>query len=473
MKRPENKKGSRVEKENGHGGRSVSERLAEWIASLRPEAVPAAARRAVADTVIDTLGLSIASIGTDYGKAVLAGSTGTGPCTVFGAEGGRDPFSAALINGTTGHGEDYDNTYEGCPVHSGVVIVPALFAAGEAHGLPAERVALGMAVGIEVMCRLGGIAHKGIHTAGFHPTSVLGTVAAAAGVAAAMGQDARQIGNTIGVAGSMSSGIIEYLADGTWTKRMHPGWAAQAGLRAAALGGSGFAGPRTVFEGTHGLFNGFAPSIAPDFDALLAELGMRWETARVAFKPYACGTMTQPYIDCAVRLARRGIAAEEIVEAVCKVGHGTVHRLWEPVASKIAPPTAYAAKFSGPYCVAAGFIFGDAGLAQFTEETIRDPRLLALAAKVRHEIDPANEYPANYTGHVALLLQDGRRVEENQPQLRGGVREPMSREELLNKCRANLAFGGWDADRADTLANLADGMFTDARPFSARAFASA
>src|SRR3546814_9438068 len=120
-----------------------------------------------------------------------------------------------------------------------------------------------------------------------------------------MGQNRTQIRDTLGVAGSMASGIIEYLADGTWTKRLHPGWAAQAGLRAAQLGAAGFRGPGTVFEGTHGLFSAFAPSIAPNFAPLTGALGERWEAARVAFKPYACGTMTQPYVDCAVRLRRQ------------------------------------------------------------------------------------------------------------------------------------------------------------------------
>jgi 2-methylcitrate dehydratase PrpD len=449
---------------------TVSQELANWISGLAPEDVPAEVRRAVADTVIDTIGLCIASVNTDYGTAVRKGAVGSGACTVFGSDERRDAFCAAMINGTTGHGEDYDNTYEGCPVHSGVVIVPALIAAGEAYGLTADRVALGMAVGIEVMCRLGAIAHKGIHTAGFHPTSVLGTVAAAAGVSAALGHDARQVRDAMGVAGSMASGIIEYLADGTWTKRLHPGWAAQSGLRAAALGGSGFAGPTTVFEGTHGLFTAFAPTIIPDFNDLLADLGSRWEAARVAFKPYACGTMTQPYIDCAIRLARQGVTPEQIEEVVCKVGEGTVHRLWEPAASKCQPPTAYAAKFSGHYCVAAGFVFGDAGLAQFTEDTIRDPRILALAAKVRHVVDPDNEYPTNYSGHVSARLTDGTWVEADQLQLRGGMREPMSREEIKDKCRANLVFGGWPAGHADRMAAAADAMFTDTGRFSAASF---
>lgn len=447
---------------------SVAERLATWIEGLEVADIPAPVRQAVANTVIDTTALSVASVDTDYGKAVRQMPASPGAATVFGSADRVDAYSAALINGTTAHGEDYDNTYEGCPVHSGVVIVPSLFAAGEGRALPARRVALGMAVGIELMCRMGAAAQKAVHSAGFHPTSVLGTPSAAAGVAAAMGLNAEQIVNALGVAGSLSSGIIEYLADGSWTKRLHAGWAAQAGVRAAELGAAGFRGPRSVFEGVHGLYSAFAPGIEPDLEAeLLDGLGERWEAAHVAFKPYACGTMTQPYIDCAVQLARRGIRAEDIEEIVCAVGEGTVHRLWAPPESKRVPPTPYGAKFSGPFCVAVGFLFGGAGLAQFTEQTIHDPEVLALTAKVRYEVDPDNPYPHAYTGHLRVRLRSGEVIEESQTHLRGGVEQPMSRDELMDKCAANLAFGGGSTDIAPALARFADDLFESEAVFCA------
>ena len=102
----------------------------------------------------------------------------------------------------------------------------------------------------------------------------------------------------------MAGGIIEYLADGSWTKRMHPGWAAQSGLRAALLARAGFTGPRTVFEGTHGLFHGFAHTRDGDWPALLDGFGKRWVIETLAFKPYPCGTMIQPYLDCALACMR-------------------------------------------------------------------------------------------------------------------------------------------------------------------------
>ncbi|WP_374653583.1 MmgE/PrpD family protein [Dongia sp.] len=431
--------------------KSVSEHLANWVVSLTPEKLDSGMERAALDTVVDILGLCVAARDNDYTRSAIAACDEAGRATVIAQDRQLAPVAAALINGTAAHGEDFDNTFEGCPVHSGAVIVPATLAIAEQRGLDGARTLLAIAAGIEIMCRLGLVANKSVHQAGFHPTAVLGTFAATISAAIVTQLSRPAVVNGLGIAGSLASGIIEYLADGSSTKRLHAGWAAQSGLRAAALGAAGFTGPVTVFEGVHGFFSAFAPSIKPDFSLLLDDLGRRWVGSRLAFKPYACGTMVQPYIDCALALRKQGIPAERIAEITCAAGEGTVHRLWEPLSLKQQPPTAYAAKFSTPYCMAVAYLEGDAGLAQFTEAKIKDGEVLKLAAKIRFEIDPKNEYPRNYTGHLRARLADGTVVELNQPHLRGGGREPLSREELDMKFRRNVAFGGWSAERAEAL----------------------
>jgi 2-methylcitrate dehydratase PrpD len=431
--------------------KSVSAHLADWVAQLKPEHLDAAAERAALDTLIDVLGLCVAARDMDYTKATLAAFNEAGDCTVI-AQGRRlSAAAAAAINGTAAHGEDFDNTFEGCPVHSGAVVVPAALAVAELAKADGPRTLLAIAAGIEVMCRLGLIADKSVHKAGFHPTAVLGTFAATVSAAIIQRLSPAAITDSLGVAGSLASGIIEYLADGSSTKRLHAGWAAQSGLRAAALGGAGFSGPGTVFEGTHGFFSAFAPSIKPDFSHLLDDLGRRWVGSQLAFKPYACGTMVQPYIDCAIKLRNQGIKAEEIERISCAVGEGTVHRLWDPLSLKQRPPTAYAAKFSTPYCMAVAFLEGDAGLAQFSEAKVKDKAVLDLAARIDYWVDPKNEYPKNYTGHLTAKLRDGRTIQIDQPHLRGGSRDPLSRAELEHKFRRNAAFGGWSSGRSEAL----------------------
>ena len=424
--------------------RAVAELFAEWASGLEPHAVPEAARAVATNALLDVAGLCIAARETDYICAALAAWDAGGPCTALGHPRGLDAAGAALINGTAAHGEDFDDSFEGTPVHASAVVLPAVLAAAERYGRSGADVLRGYVVGTELMCRLALVAPTAIHRAGFHPTAVIGALGAAAGVGAVLHLSPQQLTSALGIAGSMASGIIEYLAEGTWTKRLHAGWAAQAGLRAALLGREGFSGPRTVLEGEHGFFRAFGvPDIAPDFRFVTDGLGSDWRMAKIAFKPYACGTMLHPFLDCAIRLAREGVAAADVREVVCRVGEGTVHRLWEPLAEKRKPTTPYSAKFSGPFAVALGLVEQSAGLEQFTEAKVRDPGLLGLAAKVRYEIDPDNEYPCNYTGDVRVVLRNGSRHGTHQPYLRGGVREPLGRAEITGKFRANAAYGGW------------------------------
>ena len=427
---------------------SVAEHLAERVATLRVEKLPPTVRRKCEDLLIDVAGLCVAARNTDYISSAIAGCDDEGPCTALGHARTFSAASAAFINGTAAHGEDFDDTFEGGPVHAGAVIVPAVLAVCERHRCEGRAALLGIAVGTEVMCRLSTVIPKAVHKAGFHPTAIFGVIGASAGVSAALGLNAKQIVDALGIAASFAGGIIEYLAEGAWTKRLHPGWAAQSGIRAALLARGGFLGPRTVFEGVHGLFHGFAHSTQGDYEALTGDFGKKWVTETLAFKPYPCGTMAHPYIDCAKRLAARGIKAGDVKEIVCEVAEGTVHRLWEPLVDKQRPPNGYAAKFATPFILATGFVRGGVGLEAFTDHAVHDKDVLAVASKVRYVVDPDNPYPNNFTGHIRAVLNDGSVVEERQPHFRGGAKEPLTRADIEEKFTFNVRHGGWDDKRA-------------------------
>jgi 2-methylcitrate dehydratase PrpD len=437
---------------------AVAESLASGIVAASARSLPEAMRARCEETLIDVVGLCIAARNEDYVRSALKASDDDGPCTALGHARTLGAAGAALVNGTAAHGEDFDDTFEGGPVHAGAVIVPAVMAACERHGGSGADALAGVAVGIEVMCRLGLVAPKMVHKAGFHPTAVFGAMGAAAAVGRALRLNAGQLVDAFGIAGSMASGIIEYLAEGASTKRMHAGWAAQSGLRAALLARAGFSGPRTVFEGVHGFFHGFANMLPTDFSALIGDFGSRWVAQALAFKLYPCGTMTHPYIDCARRLGAR-LKADDVVDMVCDVGEGTVHRLWEPLAAKQAPNNGYAGKFSTPYCIATGFIRGNVGLADFTDVAVQEPAVVALARKVSYRIDPDNPYPNNFTGHIRATLRDGRVVEERQPHMRGGAHEPLTRKDIEAKFLLNARHGGYDDARAQAALRAAAGVF--------------
>ncbi len=429
----------------------IAEALARAVARNRDRALPVAVRETCERLLIDIGGLCVAARSTDYVGAAIASWEAGGASTAIGHSRALDAAGAAFVNGTAAHGEDFDDTFEGGPVHAGVVAVPALLAAAERHRIAGPDLLYGMAVAAEVMCRASLVAPKRIHQAGFHPTAVLGAMGAAAGIAAALRVDEKVFASAQGIAGSMAGGLIEYLAEGASTKRMHPGWAAQSGLRAVELARAGFDGPRTVWEGTHGFLHGFAHTMDGAWDRLIADFGERWVAQTIAFKPYACGTMIHPYIDCALSLSLGkgpGRGMDDILSIECETAEGIVHRLWEPLEAKRRPPNAYAAKFSVPFCVAYALLRGPVGLEAFTEENARDADIAALAAKVSYRIDPANPYPDEYTGHVRVTMKDGRVLEQRQPHLRGGHREPLSRADIERKFRANCAYGGWSAERA-------------------------
>ena len=439
---------------------SVAEIFSDWARSVQFKDIPQSVKNKLNIIVMDSIGLMISAKNEPYIKSLVEALNEKGDCSLIGHNTKVSPFNASIINGTAVHGEDFDDTFEGTPVHVGAVMVPAMLAAAQAKNLSGNEFLKGLAIGSELICRLALVAPTAVHRQGFHPTAIFGAFGASIGISSALGSSSNQMVSSLGIVGSMASGIIEYLAEGTSTKRLHPGWAAGCGWQSANIGKSGFVGPRTVFEGTHGVFNTFAKTtIKPEFSYLTNELGSRWECQKLAIKPYACGTMAQPFIDCSIKLKPEISNINEIDRIVARVGEGTVHRLWEPLAEKQNPSSPYGAKFSVPYCIAVGLIDGQAGLKQFTEKRLQDPSLLNLASKVSYEINPDDEYPKNYTGDITIFNKNGTSISANQNCLRGGKLSPLKEEEVYKKFEENLKFSNVKSDEIKKLSDKINTIF--------------
>jgi len=347
--------------------------------------------------------------------------------------------NAVLANGTLAHGLDYDDTLEEAIVHTGCCAATTALAVAEEVKADGKSVLEAMLAGIEVMCKVGLVAPGKFHARGFHPTALCSTFGAAAAAGKLYGLETAQWIDAFGICGSQSSGIIEYLADGTWTKRFHPGWSAHAGVIAVLLAAKGFRGPASVFEGRHGFYQAFGAEGPFRLEKIL-ELGKIWETPRIAFKSYPCGSISHPYMDCALKLREKySIQPGEIEEVICRTAEGPVHRLWEPLKEKQRPSSSYGAKFSLPYSIAVMLVRGRAGLEEFSDAAIKDPETLSLAAKVRYQLDPTIDYPRHFSGHVMVRLKQGTFLEENQPYLRGGLESPLPPKEIETKFRANAS----------------------------------
>jgi len=391
---------------------------------------------------LDTLGVALASSTMDFGVMATRVATklgGAHQSVVIGSPYRVAAANAVLANGTLAHGLDYDDTLEEAIVHTGACAWMTALAAGDEVKASGKDVLEAAVVGTEVLCKVGLVAPGKFHARGFHPTAICSTFGAAAAAGRLYGLNANQWVDAFGLCGSQSSGIIEYLADGTWTKRMHPGWSAHGGVIACLLAQEGFRGPAKVFEGTHGFFSAFGGKNEYRFEKL-TELGKQWEIPKLAFKSYPCGSISHPYMDCALKIKQKfAPAPERIREVVCRTAEGPVHRLWEPLADKQKPVSSYGAKFSLPYSIAVMLRFGRAGLEEFTDTAIQEPATLELAAKVRYELDPTIDYPRHFSGHVKVFLDDGTVLEENQPHPRGGLEDPLPPAEIEAKFRANAS----------------------------------
>ena len=440
---------------------SVARRYARFVLGLTGAGIPAPVTAKAAVLMLDTLGSCLASSREDFGRAVLDSAERLGgpqESTLIGTKAKAGAASAALANATLAHGLDFDDTREDAIVHTGCVAVTTALAVGEAVGASGRAVLEAMIAGVEVMCRVGLAVPGRFHARHFHPTSLTGSFAAAAVAGKLYHLNEDQLVHAFGICGSQAGGIIEYLADGSWTKRLHPGWAAHAGVAAVILARAGFTGPETVFEGTHGFYQAFAGGSAEaTVDALLDTLGHQWELEQLTLKPYPCGSIAQPYMDCALRLREKHqIRPEDIASVSCRTAQGPVPRLWEPLAAKHRPANGYAAKFSLPYLLAVMFVKGRASLAEFTDEAVRDPAVLEVAGKVGYELDPTIDYPRQFIGQVAVRLRDGRRLEESQDHPRGGPDSPMSRDEVEAKFRGNASLVVPDAQASRVISLVGD-----------------
>jgi 2-methylcitrate dehydratase PrpD len=428
----------------------AAEKLAAWSAALETEQIPTEVVEAAKLHILDAVGTGLAALALDElpaPRAVALEMGGEPEATALGLPRRVGAGPAALANGSMMHALDFDDTHEVALVHSSAVVAATVLAVGEATGASGSELIAAAVGGYEISSRIG-LANPGaMHLRGFHPTSVCGVFAAAAAAAKLRGLGPEQTAKALGIAGSQASGLMEFLADGSQTKPLHAGWAAFAGITAAALAAHGATGPASVLEGRFGLL----ASHVGEFDesGLAGELGERWETIQIAFKAYPSCHCSHSVLDA---VTETGIGPEQVEEIVCVVpGDVAIGLVLEPAERKARPATPYDAKFSLPYCIGALLVRGELGVDAFTAEAITDKRALEIAAKVTYEV---TEFEAgnDLSGGVRARA-GGRQVEARVLQPRGGPANPLSDEALHTKFRRNasLALG---EERAEQLLSV-------------------
>jgi 2-methylcitrate dehydratase PrpD len=251
-----------------------------------------------------------------------------------------------------------------------------------------------------------------------------------------LGLDADRATMAQGITLSMASGSLEFLEDGSWTKRMHPGWAGVVGITAATLAKHGFVGPRGAYDGRFGLYVGHLGKYFEQADLGLAteNLGRSWQINEVAVKPIPACHFAHAAADAAALLHREhGLAAKDIRRVRVLVPQEVVKTVCEPVANKRNPANSYDAQFSIPYIVATGLLKGRFTLAELEDGFLKDRAVLNLASRVDYEIDPASTFPRHYTGEVVVETEDGRTLRHREGVNRGCADRPLSNGEVVAK----------------------------------------
>lgn len=425
-------------------GATIAATLATFAESLRPEAIPAAVVERAKYLILDAVGIAHASTHYEFAHRSLSAVTdlsgGVGDMPVIGMPARLQLRDAMLLNGVLVHGLDYDDTHVQGVIHSTASCFPAALGVSAHAGLGCGDLITAYVVGMEVGTRLGSVARGGFHQVGFHPTGMVGAFAATLVAGRLFGLNAQQLVMAQGIALSFASGTLEFLNDGAWTKRLHPGWAGVAGLTAASFARHGFVGPKRAYEGRFGLFATYLGQHAKDMDLSLAtaELGETWEVAKVAVKPIPACHFTHACADAAAILREKyGLAPADIRSVRVLVPQEVIGTVCEPVATKKRPQNSYDAQFSIPYTVATALARGSFGLAHLESAALADAEVLALAQRVEYEADPASPFPKYYSGEVIVTTHDGRELRHREEINRGAADRPITNDQVEKKFMDN------------------------------------
>ena len=424
-------------------GQAISELIAQFAVNLKGENIPPSVRARARLLMLDSIGIALASHGYDFSRRAMAAISeldGGGLSAVIGSDKKMDLRNSILMNGILIHGLDYDDTHAEGVIHTTTSVLPTVLAVAAQDNCSGEDMVTAFILGVEVAARLGSVAKGGFHQIGFHPTGLVGTFGCAVATGWLRGFDVRQYVDTQGLALSVASGSLEFLNDGAWNKRMHPGWAGVSGVTAATMGRHGYTGTRLAYEGRFGLYaSHLAGRDDYDLDIATQNLGTVWEVERVSVKPLPACHFTHASVDAAIRVHQQGVRADQIHRVTVLVPEAVVKVVCEPQELKRKPANSYEAQFSTHYLVSTALLKGRLTLDDIDEHALHDPQVLALTQLIDYAVDPNSVFPKYYDSEVVVELKDGRIVRERESINRGAVDRPLTADDIKTKFRDNAA----------------------------------
>ena len=425
--------------------RALAAQVADWASAVGYDDLPADVVATTKLRILDVIGLALAGLETPFGRATRDATRAMspeGPSRVWGTGDRVAVGSAAFANAAFAQALEYDDTHNESIVHMSSPAVSAALAIAESQPTSGRDLILAIAIANEVSCRVGSVAPGQFHRRGFHPTGLFAPFGIAFGAGKILGLTAGQMTWAAGIVGSLAAGLLECWVDGTQSKFLHSGFAAQNGIHAALLARAGASGPPRVLEGRFGLFASHLqdPALVRNFSRVVDGIGTRWDSRNASFKPFPSAHVLHPYIDLVLRLrARHGIRPADVVSIDCPVAEFNVSIVCEPVAEKCAPATEAHGRVCLQFTLAEALARGELGRSAYSDAVRHDPEILALATRVTYHVDPAFPPPGQFKGAVRVTLQDGRVFDEVEEYNRGSAQNPMTDAELRAKFDDNAS----------------------------------
>ena len=420
---------------------SITEALVGFCHQLSGEGLPRHVIEKAKSLALDFIGVASRGASADSSVPIrrfLKAVSGSAEAVVIGTPHLAQPTYAALANGAFAHSLELDDVERESSLHPGVAVFPAALAAAELSKADGQRFLAAVVAGYEVAIRLGKALKPSAHYGrGFHPTATCGTFGAAMAAGKLLSLDEQQLLHAFGIAGSQAAGLMEFLADGAWTKRLHPGWAAHAGLVAALLAREGFTGPKQVLEGKNGFLRAYSDAADPSL--IVKDLGNEHAILRTAVKIHACCRYMHAGIDAILELASRyPLKPADIARVSVGIISTGSFIIAEPPEQKYHPRNTVDAQFSMPYGAAIALLKRRASLEEFAEDVIRSPEVQTLLRKVVCVKDPELErsFPEKWSGWAEIETVDGERKKARVEIPKGEPENPVGWDGLVDKFHA-------------------------------------
>ena len=417
----------------------ISEQIAELAVGLTYDDLPEKARQKAANLVLDLLGSMIGSKEVESSQiaAQVALELG-GPeeCTLIGYDRRIGAHSAAFGNAIQGYAFDFADDHNESNAHPSVATIPVSLALGEKLGKTGEEVVEAIALGNEVVCRLGAAFLGKTYYQGFHPTSTCGTFGATVSAAKLMGLDVQQTVYSLGIAGSQVGGLMAWNTSGSYTKRLQAGHPAMVGIISAMMAQKGFNGPPAIIEGRDGFLQAYSYERQYDTSLITDGLGEEWTFADSSIKVYPCCRYSAGHLDACLEVAEKYHPDPDQIERIfVRSSDYTIKLLAAP--RKRDPQNVVDTQFSMPWQAAIALIDRKIDTETFTEENLHRPDVRKLMEKVEWVIDEEFErrYPEHYSSAVEVTMADGTVYEAVVDDPKGDWRNPVTQEQLEAKFR--------------------------------------